>query len=332
MHPPIHRVARRRAWRGWASALLALCVTTPTAWSAPLVVAVSRTPLSLPLYVAEAQGFFAKEGLQPRFTECVGGARCMRLLLDAKADVATISDTPIMFGAFKSRDFVVFATMVTTTDDVKLIARRDSDISRAAHLAGKTVGVVRGSASHYFLDVFLLLHGIDPKAVHVVPLPPEGMREALAAGTVDAVSAWEPFAHEILRTAGDSVVALPNPGLYRETFNLVARRSIAGVRDADLAALLRAVERAQDFIRNEPQQAQAILRARLGVDEDFVRSVWPHLNFRLSLDQALLRTLESEARWALREGHASGEAPNYLPFFHMQPLLQVKPAAATLPR
>ena len=63
-----------------------------------------------------------------------------------------------------------------------------------------------------------------------------------------------------------------------------------------------------------------------------MRSVWPHLNFRLSLDQALLRTVESEARWALREGHERGEMPNYLPFFHSQPLLQVKPAAATLPR
>ncbi len=311
--------------------MLLLWLAGPAAWAAPLVVAVSRTPLSLPLYVAQAQGFFAKEGIEPRFTECVGGARCMRLLLDAKADVATMSDTPIMFGGFKGRDFAVLATLVTTSDDVKLIARRASGISRAAHFAGKAVGVVHGAASHYFLDVFLLLHGIDPKSVRIVPLPPEKMRDALADGRVDAVSAWEPFAHEIVRAAGEGVVVLPNPGLYRETFNLVAGRGAAGPRDAELVALLRAVERAQAFIREKPRRAQAILRERLGTDEAFVQSVWPHLNFRLSLDQALLRTLESEARWALREGHASGEAPNYLPLFHPGPLRRVKPAAATLP-
>lgn len=321
----------RRALRR-AAVLLLMAVAAAAAAAAPLDVAVSRTPLSLPLYVAEAQGFFAKEGLDVRFADCVGGQRCMRMLLEGQAQVATMSDTPIMFGAFASRAFVVFATIVTSTDDVKLIARRASGISRAQHFPGKTVGVVHGSASHYFFDVFMLLHGIDPKSVRVVPLPPEHMREALAAGTVDAVSIWEPFGHEILRSAGDAVVLLPNTGLYRETFNLVARRDAAAARDADLVALLRAVERAQAFIHDEPQRAQAILRERLGVDPGFVQAVWPSLNFRLSLDQALLRTLESEARWALREGHASGAAPNYLSYFHPQPLVQVKPAAATLPR
>jgi len=299
--------------------LLALCALVPAAWAAPLVIAVS-------------QSFFAEEGLQPRMSPCVGGGRCMRMLRESRADVATMSDTPIMFAAFEGRDFAVIATFVTTTDDVKLIARRDSGISRAAHFAGKTVGVVHGAAGHYFLDVFLTLHGIDPKTVRTVPLSPEGMREALAAGTVDAVSIWEPFAHRIVRSAGDRVVVLPNPGLYRMTFNLVASRRVADTRDADLAALLRALERAQTFIHDEPARAQAILRERLGVDEDFVRAVWPTLNFRLSLDQALLRTLESEARWALREGHAQGEVPNHLPLLDPRPLLKVKPAAATLPR
>lgn len=315
-----------------ATALLLTGMAAAAAAAAPLDIAVSRTPLSLPLYVAEAQGFFAKEGVDVRFADCMGGQRCMRMLLEGQAQVATMSDAPIMFGAFTSREFVVFATIVTTTDDVKLIARRASDISRAQHFPGKTVGVVHGAASHYFFDVFMLLHGIDPKSVRVVPLPPERMREALAAGAVDAVSIWEPFGHEILRGAGDAVVLLPNTGLYRETFNLVARRDAAATRGADLVALLRAIERAEAFIHDEPQRAQAILRKRLGVDPSFVQAVWPTLNFRLSLDQALLRTLESEARWALREGHVHGAAPNYLSFFHLQPLVQVKPAAATLPR
>ena len=134
--------------------LLALCVLVPAAWAAPLVIAVSRSPLSLPLFVAEARGYFAAEGLQPRLTECVGGGRCLRMLRESRADVSTMIDTPIMFAAFEGGDFAVIATFVTTSDDVKLIARRASDITRAAHFAGKTVGVVYDAASHYFLDVF----------------------------------------------------------------------------------------------------------------------------------------------------------------------------------
>jgi hypothetical protein len=93
------------------------------------------------------------------------------------------------------------------------------------------------------------------------------------------------------------------------------------------------VDRAAALIRNDPERAKAVLRQRLAADDEFVRWVWPQLVFRLSLDQSLLKTLESEARWALREGHVTGRAaPNFLPFLHRTPLMQVRPSAVGISR
>jgi hypothetical protein len=93
------------------------------------------------------------------------------------------------------------------------------------------------------------------------------------------------------------------------------------------------VDRAETLIRDDPARAKLILRQRLSTDDDFVRWVWPGLTFRLSLDQSLLKTLESEARWALREGHVTGRAaPNFLPFLHRAPLMQVRPEAVGISR
>ena len=309
---------------GWAAAL--------PAWAAPLALAVARTPLSLPLYVAQAEGYFSEEGLALTLSDCVGGHRCLQLVLEGEADVATASDSPVMFRSFERNDYVVIGTFVTTSDDVKLVVRHAAQISRPGDLRGKNVGVVRGAASHYFLDSFLLLNGIDPRSVKMIALQPDQMAAAMQSGQVAAVAVWEPFAFDTLRAAEGDAAVLPHLGVYSLSFNLVAQRRLAGARDTDLVKLLRAVGRAEAFIRNKPLEAQAILRRRLGVDQAFIDWVWPGLHFQLSLDQSLIKTLESEARWAIREGHVTGKTvPNYLRYMHPLPLREVDANAVSLP-
>ena len=317
-----------------AIGIAALCgwVAAPPAQAAPLTLAVARTPLSLPLYVAQAMGYFSEAGLNPTLSDCVGGHRCLQLVLEGAADLATASDSPVMFRSFERSDYVVIGTFATTSDDVKLVGRRSASITRPGDLRGKNVAVVRGASSHYFLDSFLLLNGIDPRSVNMIALQPDEMAAAMQSGKVAAVAVWEPFAFDTLRAMKGDATVLPHAGVYSLSFNLVAQRWLAGARDTDLVKLLRAVGRAEAFIRNKPLEAQAILRRRLGVDQAFIDWVWPGLHFQLSLDQSLIKTLESEARWAIREGHVAGKTvPNYLRYMHPLPLREVDANAVSLP-
>lgn len=321
----------RRLLRGLVTAAALLCTVPAVAQT--LSIGVARSPLSLPIYVAEAEGLFREEGLDVRTTECVGGQRCIGLVFDGRTDVATVGDVPVMLASFKRSDFVVIATMATTSEDLKLIATRVSGVSAATQLGGRRIGLVVGTAGQYFLDTLLLMHGVEPREVTLVPLQGEGLQAALESGQVDAVAAWEPFGYRIVRAMKQQAVVLPQAGNYTATMNLVAQRALAGPRDADLARLLAALQRAERFILRHPDRARAILARRLDADDDFVRWVWPQQVFRLSLDQALLRTLESEARWAIREGHAAGRtAPGFLAFLHRRPLSMVNPAAVGISR
>lgn len=322
----------RRASAAFGLAAMCWFAAALPAWAVPLELAVARTPLSLPLYVAEAEGYFAERGLALKLSDCVGGHRCLQLVLDGSADVATASDSPVMFRSFERSDFVVVGTFVTTSDDVKLVGRRSAGVTRPGDLRGKKVGVVRGASSHYFLDSFLLLNGIDPRSVTMIGLQPDEMAAAMASGKVAAVAVWEPFAFDTLRALKGDTIVLPHANVYSLSFNLVAHRRLVGARDAELAKLLHAVARAEVFIRDKPREAQAILRKRLGVDPSFIDWVWPGLRFRLGLDQSLIKTLESEARWAIREGHVAGTTvPNYLRYMHPLPLREVDANSVSLP-
>ena len=92
-----------------------------------------------------------------------------------------------------------------------------------------------------------------------------------------------------------------------------------------------ALARAERFIASEPQKAQAILRTRLLLDQAYIDWLWPRYRYQLTLDQALLTTLESEARWARQENHVvASQSPNYLSFIHSAPLRRVQASAVSI--
>jgi NitT/TauT family transport system substrate-binding protein len=305
------------------------------AWLAPacavadtLRIAASRAPVSLPLYVAQQRGFFADEHLAVAITDCIGGTRCLRLVLDDKADLATTSEMPVVLQAFAHADVAILATMAHANDNLKLIARKAGGVTRSEQLDGRKVGVIAGTAAQYLLETHLLNVGVDPRHVTMVPLQAEDTVAALRAGRIDAVAVWEPFGYAALRGADPVGLRLPLSGGYIESYNLVGRRAEFVRRDDTMVRLLRAVERAEQFIQSRPAEAQAILREQLQLDQHFVDWVWAGLGFRLSLDQALLTTMEGEVRWAQREGHvAEGARPNVLTLVHAGPLKAVKPVA-----
>lgn len=303
----------------------------------PLRLAVSMSPLSLPIFVADKQGYFAAAGLKLQLQEVVGGHRAMQLLLDGKADLATASEAVVMFNSFKPPQFAVLASFVTSNDG-KLVLRPGAGIGRVKDLAGKRVGTVLGTSSHYMLDTMLLAGGVDPKSVQIMGLQPEAMADLLRSGEVDAVAIWEPLPFKLLQSVPGSQI-LPTAGSYRLSFNLLTAKALTGQRDEELQKVLAAIERGQRFIAKQPAQAQAILRERLKLDQAFVDWIWSSHSYRLSLDQSLLAILEAEARWARQQGHVQGlsqdlneggPSPNYLDFIYSKPLRKVLPTGVSL--
>ena len=327
---PSAAATRRPAARWRVTVALAFAALLPAAAGAAdrLRIAATRAPVSLPLYVAQQRGFFADEHLDVVISDCIGGTRCLRELLDDKADLATTSEMPVVLQAFKSADVAIVATIVHASDNLKLIARKASGVARSEQLDGRRVGVIAGTSAQYELETHLLNVGVDPRHVTMVPLQAEETVAALQSGRIDAVAVWEPYGYAALRGAGAVGLRLPLSGGYIESYNLVTRRAPSAARDGEFVRLLRAVERAEQFIQDQPAAAQAILREQLKLDQHFVDWVWTGLGFRMSLDQSLVSTMEGEVRWAQREGHVAGGArPNVLTLIHAGPLKAVKPAA-----
>jgi ABC-type nitrate/sulfonate/bicarbonate transport system substrate-binding protein len=291
--------------------------------------ALTPSASSLPIDVAFAQGYFAAEGVEVRAVECAAGPRCMRALFDGVVQLAAVSELPVVFNSFDRSDYAIIATLVTSTRNINLIGRKSAGVTGPEQLAGKKIGVIVGSSSHYFLDAYLLFHGIDPKQVQVVGVQSENMAAMIERGQVDAVVGYSRHMGTVAKVLGADAVAMDNPRIYTDSYNLIADRQTLIEREDDLVRVLRALQRAQRFIAEQPQKAKEIMGARAKLEPAFVDAIFPGFNYRLSLEQSLLSTMEGEARWAMREGHVTADRrmPNYLDYVEPGPLRKAVPKA-----
>jgi ABC-type nitrate/sulfonate/bicarbonate transport system substrate-binding protein len=287
-------------WRTLAGlALLALATSVQAAEA--LVLAVSRGPVSLPVYVAQAKGYFEGAGLTVRVSDCSSGRHCLELMMQGQAQVATAAELAVTLASFKRQDLAIIGTTSTSSHQIKLVARSSSGIHRPADLKGRRVAYVAASSSQYFLDTWGTFHGIDPKDMTRLPLEPDRMVEALKERRVDALAVWEPHASNAIEVLGADAVVLPNPRVYTQHFNVVTDRVQLQGRGAEMTALLQALLKAERFIAERPAEAAALLQARLQIDAAAAAAQLKEHDYRIRLDQSLISTMEEQARWAIRE-------------------------------
>lgn len=285
--------------------------------------------MSLPFAVAEQQNLFAKYGVQPELVKCLGGIRCVKELIDKNVDMATSSELPVLFNSFETSNLSVLATFSQNNDDLKLIVSKEMAGRKPAEWEDRRVGVVMKSASQYYVDVALLYHGIDPRAVKYVSLSPEELPKAIASGKVDAVSIWEPYGYLTKKTESDKVLVLKTPKLYQQSFILTTTKDFSRSNSEKISAVLRALNAANEFIRKNPAQAQQIMIKHSNVDLEFVKENWGAYRYNLTLQKSLITTMEGEARWMVRENHVDSQAkmPDILKLIDASHLNRINPQA-----
>lgn len=171
---------------------------------------------SAPLYLAQACGYFAQEGLTVKITTTSGGAKAVPLLISGGLDItltndvqaidAQVTHTAERVGGVK---FVVDGIAAKPgTFPVDILPT--SPITSIRDLVGKTVSV--SSADDIVtlaLKNLLQANAIAVSAVHFVQISYADSVQALASGQVDAAVQTEPYTTRSRQTAGARMVVDP---------------------------------------------------------------------------------------------------------------------------
>lgn len=283
------------------------------------------------VHLALAKGFFQEEGVEVQPTILSFGKQALDAVLAGEADLATVAETPVMFAALDGERLSVVASIFSSGMNHAVVANRKSGVSRIDDLRGKRIGFTQGTTSEFFLSCFLVANSIGAGEIVPVRLIPDQMPHAIMTGEVDAVSVWTPHLKTIARKLGENGSVFYDPDIYTETFVLAGRPAYVEQNQEAVRRVMRALLKAEEFASQRPAEARALLAGPLKFAPEILRECWNESLFRVSIDHALLITLEEETRWAMKH-HLAGDAtmPNYLDYIDSRALMAVKPEAVNV--
>jgi NitT/TauT family transport system substrate-binding protein len=283
------------------------------------------------IYVASAQGYFARNGLQVSIQDHDSGVTAIQGLLDGDADLAGAAEFPVVRALLEQEPLRVIASSDKFENDY-LAGRKDRGIAEPADLKGKRIGVTFQTINEFYLGRFLELNGIGLGEVTLVDLKPAQFASALAGGEVDALIAWQPHIQTIVDQQ-PGIVVWPAQNHQAVFGLLVCREEWLAGHGETVERFLRSLAQAEAYLYAHPGEARAIVQERLGYGSAYLASVWPQHQFSLTLDYSLVVAMRDEAHWMIQNGLTDETVvPEFLDFIYSAGLEAVNPQAVNLTR
>ncbi len=251
---------------------LALLGCTPEAPSS-LVVGYSALRISLPVFVAQERGLYARHGVAVELRRFDTAQPLVDEVLDGRIDAGGFAALPIVMTAATRDASAVHLAAVMVEDEahpVSYLLRRAGEgaLRGVGDLRGRRVGILPTIAYERWLGAVLEREGVDASEVTVVPIAPAQQLQALAEGGVDALFTNDPMATAALARGvaeplGDVAPvprALGGP-LWFGAF--LVGEDLFAERPDDARRLVAAIDEAVAILEADPAGAREDLRGYL---------------------------------------------------------------------
>ncbi|MFZ2385415.1 MAG: ABC transporter substrate-binding protein [Candidatus Omnitrophota bacterium] len=242
----------------------------------------SRLRISLPVFVAQKEGIFEKNGLDVELEMFDTAQPLMDALCGGKLDVAGYCAFPITFSAqLRSGKTLRYATMLMEDSAHPIsmfVVKKDSSISSIAGLKGKRVGILPTYAYKVWLELILEKNGIKPDEIVIQQVAPAMTASTLESGAVDAVFTNDPALTVCLQKGigkllyKDALV----PRYFWSPFPFASFNiadEFAKSNPETVKRIVKSLDEAIDFINSNQREAKKIMADFLpDAQKDFVEN------------------------------------------------------------
>lgn len=163
----------------------------------PVTIATIQLGTGMQPHFAEAQGFFTKAGLNATVETLANGSAITAAVVAGSIDIGFSNLLSVAQAYEQNLPLVVLfpaGLAVAETPDGGLMVNKDSGITSARDLNGKTIGIPGiGNMTQLGPMAWIDQHGGDSKTIHWVEIPFPTLAPALDQHRVDAAFVAEPF-------------------------------------------------------------------------------------------------------------------------------------------
>lgn len=220
------------------------------------------------LMVANANGYFQEEGANMDVKLVTGGIEAATALLTGAVDLAAMGDAPAVQLISQNHGAKIVARLVGGEGVHRFIAW--SDIQEPKDLEGKILGIQQTSGTHGAFLQWAEANDVNVDDITFRYLNPRDIPLAMQSRQIDAMGGSEPWAVNTENLCGDDVHELGNSSGLGSTFPivLVASEKALDERPEAIRAVLRALDRGNDFINGNWSEAMEICAERTGLSLD----------------------------------------------------------------
>lgn len=235
------------------------------------------------------------------------GTENNQALISGEIDINVGSDskTVALFGAIPERALIV--ATIQRGDRYSTIVRADSSYQTWDDLKGKTIATRLGTgAEQVLLRYFDESEDLSWDDFEWVNMKIEDMTAALADGSIEAFTAWEPTP-AIAEAQGIGRVLHSYGDIALVPVSVHTTKEFAEQRREELVRFLAAHMDKVDRIRNEPDEAarlaaQAASEQGIDVSADAFERIFKRVDFSLEIDDDVLASIRDTAEFLHENG------------------------------
>ncbi|MEM9241045.1 MAG: ABC transporter substrate-binding protein [Pseudomonadota bacterium] len=284
---------------------------------------------TLPIVVASSEGYFAEEGIELETVKFTSGRRALEALIGGQLDVAFMAEYPVSIASLREQPFGTFTTLSRYTAN-RMISKGSIGFEDPSSLDGKKIGTTKGSNTEFFTEALIEQFEVEAEVINVAP---PDIVPALARGDIDAGIMFPDFYPAAEEALGDDYREFRSDA-YIAWFVLSATPEMLNERPEELEGFVRALIKAEEFIKANPEAAmEALSEATEGLlSMDVIRTKFDEAEYEIGLDNGLLDILETQANWVVGKGMVEAEPSRGLIMNYLAtgPLEAVDPSRITL--
>jgi NitT/TauT family transport system substrate-binding protein len=247
--------------------LQACAAQPPEGSDDPTIIKIAVLPIldTLPMYVAEESGLFARHNVEVEFVPAGSAPKRDELINSGQVDgmINEVVST-IFYNRESTRVQIVRYARTATPDSAifRILSSGQSGITNASQLKSVAIGVSKGTVIEYLTDRLLQAEGFAPGEIQVIAIPDIGQRMALlGSGELEAAMLPDPLATLVMQQGAVMVIEDSSHPEYSHSVYTFRKEFIDQNPEA-VRGFLAAIEEAVERINADPGNYSVLLVER----------------------------------------------------------------------
>ena len=235
------------------------------------------------LFIADAQRMYQKEGISTRLVQFNNGGDLMTAMASGDVDVGYVGITPVLSSIDKGVPVKVISGV--QTEGSGIVVDKDSGISSAKDLVGKSIATPGDSSIQYMLlKYYLKQNNIDIKDVQVSAMKVPSMNDALKSGKIDGMLTYEPFVTTAVENGNTELVDSSEIIPEHPCCVVAASDNFLKEHPEEAKKIVEINDNATNYIKEHPDDAVSQLPKDIVSNQDIEKQSIKGINYVSGLD------------------------------------------------